>query len=73
MPEEHVMDLDTAVLTVTEAAKVLRLSRSYTYELVAQGGLPSMRLGRRVLVPRAALELFIETRAVADESHSAPA
>jgi excisionase family DNA binding protein len=58
------MDLDIAVLTVSEAAKVLRVSRSFAYELITQGELPALRLGRRVLVPRAALEVFIESHAI---------
>jgi excisionase family DNA binding protein len=35
------------VLTVSEAASVLRLSRAFTYELVARGQLPAVRFGRR--------------------------
>ena len=44
------------LLTVSEAARLLRLSRAFTYELVNRGDLPAVRFGRRVLVPRAALE-----------------
>ena len=43
-------------LTVGEAAKLLRLSRAFTYELVARGELPSLRFGRRVVIPRIAIE-----------------
>ena len=47
---------DELLLTVNEAARLLRLSRAFTYELVNRGDLPAVRFGRRVLVPRAALE-----------------
>jgi excisionase family DNA binding protein len=47
-------------LSVTEAAKVLGISRAFAYELVARGELPSRRFGRRVVVPRKALERLIE-------------
>ena len=47
---------DELLLTVSEAARLLRLSRAFTYELVNRGDLPAVRFGRRVLVPRAALE-----------------
>jgi excisionase family DNA binding protein len=67
------MDMDTAVLTVTEAAQALRLSRSFTYALVARGDLPSLRLGRRVLIPRAALKLYIETHAFGGDAPAASA
>lgn len=57
------MDGDDMILTVPEAAKLLRLSRAFTYQLVAEAQLPSLKLGRRVLIPRSALERFIEDRA----------
>jgi excisionase family DNA binding protein len=48
------------VLSVTEAAGMLGISRGLAYELVARGELPSLRLGRRIVVPRRALEALLE-------------
>ena len=48
------------VLSVTEAAGLLGISRGLAYELVARGELPSLRLGRRIVVPRRALEALLE-------------
>jgi excisionase family DNA binding protein len=43
-------------LTLSEAAKVLRVSRSTVYELAASGTLPTVKFaGRSYRVPRAAL------------------
>jgi excisionase family DNA binding protein len=42
-------------LTVTEASSLLGISRALAYELVARGEIPSIRLGRRLVVPTAAL------------------
>ena len=42
-------------LSVPEAAELLGISRALGYELVARGELPSLRLGRRVVVPVARL------------------
>jgi excisionase family DNA binding protein len=39
------------LMTVHEVAQLLRISRSFAYELVARGELESVRIGRRVLVP----------------------
>ena len=47
-------------LTVMEAAEVLGISRTLAYELVARGELPSLRMGRRIVVPRRALESLLE-------------
>ncbi len=42
-------------LTVEEAARALGVSRAHAYELAARGEIPTLRLGRRILVPREAL------------------
>jgi excisionase family DNA binding protein len=42
-------------LTVEEAASLLGISRAFAYESVHRGDIPSIRLGRRILIPRAAL------------------
>jgi len=57
---------EPAVLTVEEAARVLRIGRSAAYEqarrFIATGGaegLPALRLGRRLRVPREALNRML--------------
>ena len=47
-------------ITVPEAAAMLGVSRNFGYELVRQGQLPVIRLGKRLLIPRAALEKMLE-------------
>jgi excisionase family DNA binding protein len=42
--------------TVEEAASILRISRGSAYEAVRQGEIPSVKIGRCIRVPRAALE-----------------
>jgi excisionase family DNA binding protein len=54
------MDPRRLTMTVEEAGVALGISRSHAYELVRQGELPSLRLGRRVVVPIAALEALVE-------------
>lgn len=43
------------VLTVEESGQLLGISRALAYELVRRGTIPSLRLGRRIVVPRHAL------------------
>ena len=45
----------SAVLTVEEAAAVLRISRQSAYAAARAGELPTVKIGRRLLVPRARL------------------
>jgi excisionase family DNA binding protein len=44
------------VLTIAEAARRLRIGRNTAYEAARRGELPVVRIGRRLLVPRLALE-----------------
>jgi excisionase family DNA binding protein len=44
------------VWSVEEAGGLLGISRAHAYELVARGDLPHLRLGRRIVVPKRALD-----------------
>jgi len=48
------------ILTVQETAKYLRLKRSTAYELVKQGVIPSVKLGRQIRVPKSKLLKMLE-------------
>ena len=48
-------------LTVEEAAALLGISRGLAYEMVREGKIPAIRLGRRVVIPRPALERLLES------------
>lgn len=47
------------VLTVSEAAQVLGIGRSQAYRACRQGDLPTIRIGRRILVSREALSQLV--------------
>ena len=47
-------------LTVEEAASLLGISRAFAYESVHRGDIPSIRLGRRILIPRSLLEKLVD-------------
>lgn len=46
-------------LTVEEAAKLLGVGRNTAYDAVRSGQLPTIRLGKRILVPQAALDRLL--------------
>jgi excisionase family DNA binding protein len=50
---------DRLVYSVAEPGALLGISRAFAYELVARGELPVIRLGRRRLVPKAALSTLV--------------
>lgn len=47
------------VLTVEESGELLGISRALAYDLVRRGTIPSLRLGRRIVVPRHALSVLL--------------
>lgn len=47
------------VISVEEAGKMLGLSRGSAYQAAAAGEIPTIRIGRRLLVPRARLEALL--------------
>ena len=57
--KERTVSDDTRLMTVPEAAKLLRISRNLAYELVARGEIPAIRLGRVIRVPRGTLEQWL--------------
>lgn len=53
----------THVLNITEVVEALRVSRSTVKRLIGEGKLRSVRIGRRVLVPAAALDELLKNGA----------
>lgn len=52
-------DHSNLLLTVPEAATLLRISKNKAYELVRQRLLPAVHLGKNIRIPRQALERWI--------------
>ena len=54
------------LISVPETARLLGIGRNLAYQLVREGRLPHVRLGRRVLVPRWCLEQWVAREARLD-------
>ena len=54
------MGEERLTLSIPEAAKVLGIGRNLCYDRVKTGEIPVIRIGRRLLVPRRALEKLLE-------------
>ena len=55
----EVMDGERQTLTIEEAAKLLGIGRQLAYDRAKTGEIPVIKIGRRLLVPRAALERLL--------------
>ena len=53
------MDEQRLTITVEQASKLLGISRGLAYQMVRTGKLPVIRFGRRLLVPRKALDRLL--------------
>jgi excisionase family DNA binding protein len=52
-------EIEGRVKTLKEVAALLRISRGSAYEAAKRKEIPTIRIGRRVLVPSAALERML--------------
>jgi excisionase family DNA binding protein len=50
-------------LTVKETAERLGIGRNQAYEAIQRGEIPCIRIGRRLLIPEAALDRMINASA----------
>ena len=53
------MAIQCRTISVEDAGKILGYSRNSAYEAAKSGELPTIRLGRKLRVPRAALEKML--------------
>ena len=60
------MDAQHEFLKVPEVASELRIARSRAYELVANGTIPAVKIGRSVRVSRKELERWLKEQRYLD-------
>jgi excisionase family DNA binding protein len=58
----HSIDELPLVLSVREAAKVMKIGRDHVYDLVRSGQLKSIQVGNRNVIPREAIALFLQVK-----------
>jgi excisionase family DNA binding protein len=56
----EVSPMQAGTITVEEAGKVLGICRNAAYAAAKAGELPTIRIGRRILVPKVAFERMLE-------------
>ncbi|MCZ7629538.1 MAG: helix-turn-helix domain-containing protein [Microthrixaceae bacterium] len=62
----EVEQVERRTVSVTEAARILGISRAHAYHCVRSGELPAIVLGRRIVVPKAVLDRILGESAGAD-------
>ena len=56
-------NIERRVYTIEEAGKILGLSRITAYARASDGSLPTIRFGRRLLVPKAVIDRMLSGEA----------
>lgn len=56
-------DLERMIYTVCEIAVILGIGKNAAYDLMHQEGFPSVRVGRRVIVPKEAFARWLDEQA----------
>ncbi|HZL58981.1 MAG TPA: helix-turn-helix domain-containing protein [Stellaceae bacterium] len=51
--------------SVEEAARLLGIGRNHAYEAAKRGDIPCIKIGKRVLVPKAALDRLLDGKTAA--------
>jgi excisionase family DNA binding protein len=71
--DREVTALDTGeqLLRPEDVQRILRVGRSKVYEMIAEGELPVIRIGRAVRIPRGELERWIAERTSGGQSNRA--
>ena len=59
----RILDSHRLTFSVEETAAILGISRGLAYQMIHEGGIPAVRFGRRLLVPKRALENLLDERA----------
>jgi len=63
------VDEKRLTVTVEEAARLLGISRGLAYEMVRVGRLPAIRFGKRLVVPRHAIEKLLQEPEIGASKH----
>jgi excisionase family DNA binding protein len=53
------MSAEKAIMTVREAHRLVPVSLNAFYASIKRGEIPSLRVGRKIFIPRAAFESFL--------------
>jgi excisionase family DNA binding protein len=61
------MEIQRRTVTVKEAATILGVGRNKAYEAARSGEIPTIRIGKRLLVPLTALERLLAVEVGANE------
>ena len=61
------MTTEKLTLSVEEAGKLLGVSRAVAYQLIHRADFPTLRIGKRILIPKKQLEAWMDRQVNGDK------
>lgn len=61
--------MERCMMSVDELAKAFKVSRPTAYQLAHSAGFPAVQIGRRIMIPVAGLERWIEEQSSAQTAN----
>lgn len=52
--------MDSRIYKINEVAEILGISKSYTYQMIKEGKIPVVKLGRRIIIPKPKFDAWFE-------------
>lgn len=53
--------MESKIYTIQEVCEMLDISRSFAYQMLKEGKIPSVKLGKRVIIPKTKFDTWIES------------
>lgn len=62
--------MEKATMTVLEMAQILGIGRNMAYELIKNGRVPFLKIGRQIRIPKKAFDAWLANETSADKAVS---
>lgn len=53
--------MEAKIYTINDVCEMLKISRSFAYQMLKEGKIPSVKLGNRVIIPKAKFDTWMES------------
>lgn len=52
--------MEAKIYTIKEICEILQISRTFAYQMLKEGKIPSVKLGKRVIIPKAKFDEWMD-------------
>lgn len=59
--KEVMYTMESKIYTISEVCEMLKISRSFAYQMLKEEKIPSVKLGKRVIIPKNKFDNWLES------------